>query len=189
METKKSKAKSNLISENQILYKVVSKKNYLDKTKAAKFYAQVQNTGRVSLGTIEEELEKSSSVTRGDVMSIMANLQDIVCKSLRNGNVVQLGDLGTLRVSVSSKGADTVSKFTAQNINKARVNFRAGTGLLSMIANLKYAKFNLPEATASDTEPDGKSDGKDSGNTKGDGTDTGGKTGGNIGGDSDEGKI
>jgi len=179
METKKSKAKSNLISENQILYKVVSKKNYLDKTKAAKFYAQVQNTGRVSLGTIEEELEKSSSVTRGDVMSIMANLQDIVCKSLRNGNVVQLGDLGTLRVSVSSKGADTVSKFTAQNINKARVNFRAGTGLLN----------NLPEATASDTEPDGKSDGKDSGNTKGDGTDTGGKTGGNIGGDSDEGKI
>jgi predicted histone-like DNA-binding protein len=178
----KAKAKSNLISENQVLYKPVLKKNYLDKTKAAKYYAQVQNTGRVSLRTIEEELEQSSSVTRGDVMSIISNLEVLICKCLRNGNVVQLGDIGTFRVSVSSKGAASAKDFTAQNITKARINFRAGVGLTSLLTTLKYAKMG--EDGAATTDDKGKTDG---GGTK---TDTGGgNTGGNTGGDSDGGKI
>lgn len=165
METKK--VKSNLINENQILYKVVSKKNIIDKTKPAKYYAQVQNTGRMSLDSIEEELEKSSSVTRGDVKSIMANLQDLVCKALRRGNVVQLGGIGTFRVSVSSKGTEKADNFTAQQITKARVNFRAGTGLSDTISKLKYAKYGVP-VNESDNKSDGGGTkaGDDSGDSK-----------------------
>lgn len=51
---------------------------------------------------------------------------------------MRLGELGLLRIVVSSKGAETKETFTAANILRPRIAFYAGTRLREAVAGLHF---------------------------------------------------
>jgi predicted histone-like DNA-binding protein len=178
------------ITENQVFYTTVKKHNLRDKTKAPLYYAQVHHAGRASLVTLQSRLCQMSSLSKGDVQSVLSNLMDVIMDLLREGKIIELGQLGNMYISVRSKGMEVEKDFSSANIKGAHIRFVAGTDLKQLMKSLSYLKLSEDAGTAaSDTKSDGKGNGTDSGNTKGDSTNTGGSTGGNTGGDSDGGKI
>ncbi len=184
--TNKTKKKTYVlpVTENQVFYAAVKRQNLHDRSKPKLYYAQVHHSGRASLTTLQDRITQMSALSKGDVQSVLSNLIEVILGELRNGRIVEIGDLGSLYVSVCSKGAASEKELTSAAIKSAHINFRAGADLKKLMNSLSYLKLSEDAgAAATDTKSDGKGNGTDSGNTKGDGI------GGNTGGDSDGGKI
>ena len=67
-------------------------------------------------------------------------LEDVITDALKGGEIVRLGDLGTLQIGISSKGAVTEEEYDASLIKKARINFRPGLALPGILTGLTYKK-------------------------------------------------
>ena len=121
-------------------YKLVERGNPLDKTAPKKTYAQPVYDGRVDLKVIANDLVLISALSRGDISSVLENTVDIIPKYLLMGKSVQLGELGTLRLSFSSEGVDDTSTFTVGMIRGRKVLFTAGSLLKGVLHNLTFER-------------------------------------------------
>lgn len=61
-------------------------------------------------------------------------------EQLLNGNKVQLGELGTFGISISSEGANSMQEFTAKNIKAVNILFAPGPDFENLIDR---AEFNV----------------------------------------------
>ena len=67
-------------------------------------------------------------------------MEDVIIDALKSGEIVRLGDLGTLQLGVSGKGTLTEEEYDSSVIRKARINFRPGVALSGMLTMLTYTK-------------------------------------------------
>lgn len=104
-------------------FKKTPKKNPQDREAPPKFYATPVNSGKVTLDDFANRIARSSSLTRGDIINVLSNFLDEMPEYLKDGKSVQLGDFGTVRLSFSSQGADTVDEVNASLIKDVRVIF------------------------------------------------------------------
>jgi predicted histone-like DNA-binding protein len=121
-------------------YKLVARKNPQNPQASAKYYAAPVNDGKVSQKTIALEIVALSSLSRGDVSNSIDGLIDTIPKYLLMGKSVSLGDLGTLRISFSSKGVDSPEEFTVALIMGVRIVFTPSPALREAIKNIKFEK-------------------------------------------------
>ncbi len=105
-----------------------------------KFYASAQTTGNLGIDELTEQIERISTVSGADIRAVLYSIVDVVPKLLSNGNIVNIGDLGAFRVSISSDGSATAEEVTANNIKKAKILFRPGKKFSSMLKTLEYKK-------------------------------------------------
>ncbi|MDH6304353.1 putative histone-like DNA-binding protein [Parabacteroides sp. PF5-5] len=61
--------------------------------------------------------------------AILDSLNWVMDVELQAGNIVQLGEFGNFRLSISSQGTDKEDDFTAANIKKAKIVFSPGKSL------------------------------------------------------------
>ena len=59
---------------------------------------------------------------------------------LEEGVIVRLGDLGSLRLSISSSGEETDKDVTSHSIKGGKCIFTPGKALKHMLNNLEYEK-------------------------------------------------
>ena len=103
--------------------KLQKKKNPQKRTEE-KFYANPVNLGKKTLRDIAHDIAGRSSLTRGDIENVLANFMDCLPHYLRDGFSVQLGEFGTMRLTLSSEGAATEKAFKTETI-KPRVELKA----------------------------------------------------------------
>ena len=78
--------------------------------------------------------------SRADISAILYMAVDCMREQLLEGKKIRLGDLGDFSVSLSSKGAETADKFSAQNITGVNVVWDCGQEFKNLIAD---AESNL----------------------------------------------
>jgi nucleoid DNA-binding protein len=61
-------------------------------------------------------------------------------ESLEDGQIVRLGDLGSLRINVKSKGEETEADVSASSIEGAKAVFTPSAKLKDLLKTLKYVK-------------------------------------------------
>ena len=123
-----------------VTYSVSPRINPRDKDAAPKFYGHVQASGDVSLREMAERIQSTCTVHKSDVFAVLVALEDVITDALKSGEIVRLGDLGTLQIGISSKGAATEEDYSESLITKARINFRPGSALAGMLTSLTFAK-------------------------------------------------
>lgn len=123
-----------------IKFKTIQKVNPRDVQGERKHYAQVVATDTVGFDELSETISENSSLMPEDIAGVLIALERNIIRSLKNGRVVNLGSLGTFRLSVSSEGHETTDDVTGHSIRKARVLFRAGKGMSTMLNNLVFKK-------------------------------------------------
>lgn len=106
-----------------------------------KFYASANITGEKTLAALTKDIEKMSSVNGADIRAVLYALVDAMQSALSNGEAVRLGELGSLRVSISSEGKDTEKEVTAATIKGAKVIFTPGKDLKTMLDTLEFKKM------------------------------------------------
>ena len=176
--------------------------------------SEVQNAFAVAQYTDVMTIEKFARhiashgcvYSRADISAILYLAVDCMREQLLEGKKIRLGDLGDFSVSISSKGAETADKFSAQNITGVNVVWDCGQEFKNLIAD---AEFNLVasrsaqaavlkaikagQTTVDLTSPDSPSGGGSEGSTSGGsgsqtpsgGSDSGG-SGSQGGGSSDD---
>ena len=150
--------------------------------------SEVQNAFAVAQYTDVMTIEKFARhiashgcvYSRADISAILYLAVDCMREQLLEGKKIRLGDLGDFSVSISSKGAETADKFSAQNITGVNVVWDCGQEFKNLIAD---AEFNLVasrsaqaavlkaikagQTTVDLTSPDNPSGGSDGGSASG----------------------
>ena len=135
-----------------VTYSVAPRINPRDKEAAPKFYGRVQANGDVSIREMSERIQQSCTVHKADVQAVLLALEDCITDALKGGEIVRLGDLGTLQISISSKGAVTEEEYDVSLIKKARINFRPGLALAGILTGLTYKKVAIKTAKKEENE-------------------------------------
>ena len=126
-----------------VTYSVVPRINPREKNDPPKFYAQAQARGDVNVREMAERIQASCTVHKTDVYAVLVALEDVVKEAIQNGEIVRLGELCTLQVSLSGKGTLTEKEYDDTLIKKAKINFRPGVVLASALETLKYSKVPI----------------------------------------------
>lgn len=101
--------------------RVKSRKNPIDST--VKYYITESNAGYVELADIAEQIEKISTVSSADIKAVLDSLQHVVIENLKNCVSVRLGDLGSFRATIGSKGVKAQEDASVDLIKCVRVVF------------------------------------------------------------------
>ena len=123
-----------------VTYSVVPRRNPSEKGTPPKFYAQAQARGDVNIREMSERIQATCTVHKSDVYAVLVVLEDVVAEAIENGEIVRLGDLCTLQVSLTGKGALTEEDYNTSLIKRAKINFRPGTALANALASLSFSK-------------------------------------------------
>ena len=176
----------------------------LVKTEVQKAYAIAQYTDVMNIEKFARHISTHGCVySRADISAILYLAVDCMREQLLEGKKIRLGDLGDFSINLSSKGADSADKFSAQNITGVNVVWEPGIEFKSLLAD---AEFNLVasrnaqaallkaikagqtvvDITQTETPDDGGNDTPSGGNdnTGGSGSDSGSGTDSGSGSDS-----
>ena len=95
-------------------------------------------------------IEKTCTVSSADIKAVLDALQHEIVESLRAGNSVRLGDLGSFRATLSSSGVEAPENVSASLIKSVRVRFTPGAKMNEIFGNLKALSFNRVEGVIKD---------------------------------------
>lgn len=112
--------------------------------KKIKYYAVPIRSDKVHINNLAEELSHRCSLTKGDVLSALSGLVDLIEEHLHKGDSVQLDELGTFTLSATSDGFDTPEECTPSKVRAQKICFRADNKLKK---NLQFVKFEKDEST------------------------------------------
>ena len=113
----------------------------LVKTEVQKAYAIAQYTDVMNIEKFARHIASHGSVySRADIAAILYLTVDCMREQLLEGKKIRLGDLGDFSLILTSKGADSADKFSAQNITGVNVVWDPGMEFKSLLAD---AEFNL----------------------------------------------
>ena len=135
---------------------VVPRLNPRDKDASPKYYAQAQARGDMNIRDMADRIQASCTVHKSDVYAVLVALEDVVAESIQNGEIVRLGDLCTLQVSLLGKGAISEEDYNTALIKRAKINFRPGKVLANALTSLNYSKVEIkyPKETEEDSGED-----------------------------------
>lgn len=105
-----------------------------------KFYAQSVFSGELDLEELTQRIEKISTVSGADIRAVLYAMVDVIPEALADNRIVRLGDLGSLRLNVSSMGVEKEDALTAESIRGTKIIFTPGSKLKTMQNNVKFSK-------------------------------------------------
>ena len=133
--------------------KLIERRKPGTKTGPGKFYASPVNVGKKNLRDIAHDIAGRSSLTRGDIENVLANFMDCLPHYLRDGFSVQLGEFGTMRLTLSSEGAATEKAFKTETI-KPRVTFTPGVELKTALRDNSYETVKEEKSSSKPSHKD-----------------------------------
>jgi len=125
-----------------IKIKSYEKVNPRDLNAPRKHYAQYVVTDKVDFAELTEIIAESSTLMPEDITGVLIALERNIIRALHNGRIVQLGSIGSLRLSIRAEGKDTPEEVSALDVRKAKVNYYAGKGISKMLKNLTFRKID-----------------------------------------------
>jgi predicted histone-like DNA-binding protein len=123
-----------------IKFNVIEKHNPAKPDDRKKFYASTISKGEATIEDLTKSIEKISTVSGADIRGVLYALVDVLTTDLANGQIVRIGDLGSLRVSISSEGKEKAEQVNAASVIDSRILFTPGPKLKDMLLLLKYEK-------------------------------------------------
>lgn len=113
-----------------IPFKKIKRQNPLDLDASPKFYIQLVTMGQtVTLDTIAYEMKEFSSLSVGDIKSVLVNFVTVMRRALYNGHSVNIEGFGVFNLSAHSDGCETAADCTVKAIRNIRVTFRAAKSI------------------------------------------------------------
>ena len=166
-------------------------------TEVQKAFAVAQYADVMNIEKFAKHISTHGCVySRADISAILYMAVDCMREQLLEGKKIRLGDLGDFSVMISSTGAESADKFSAQNIkgvtvvwdpgkefktlfNDAEFNLVASRSVQAAVLKALKANQSIVDITSPDNTPDGGGDqtgeNPDTGGSGNDNTDTGGE--------------
>jgi len=138
-------------------YSVSGRPNPREKNEPKRYYASPQVSDNVTMDEFCRHIASHGSVySRADVQSVLAQAVDCLREMLLDGKQVSLGDLGSFKIGLNSKGALVPEDFNPlHHIKSVHVNWTPGQQFRSLqgdaqwnlVANRKAQRLLLKAVT------------------------------------------
>lgn len=113
-----------------VTYKRVFRKNPALKDGTGKYPPQLIVWGKsATLDTLAQQMKESSSLTLGDIRSVLTNFVAAMRAELYNGHSVNVDGFGVFSLSATTEGVDRKEDCGADQIKSVRINFRASSAI------------------------------------------------------------
>ena len=114
-----------------VIYKVVTRPTDPRVPNSPKrFYPHLITLGQsVSLKYLAEKMRDRSSLSVGDIKSVIQNFVDKMKEQLLEGKTVNIAGLGVFMLAAKSKGSDKAEDITAKSVDSVRICFQANKEL------------------------------------------------------------
>ena len=112
--------------------------NPIHPEKAALAYAKPQVSEVMSFRKFVQHIAEHGGYTRGKVKGVLSDMCTCLVEMLLEGKKVQLEELGDFWISLSSEGAETVEKFSANNIKAVNIVFTPGIDFENLISKAEF---------------------------------------------------
>lgn len=104
-----------------------------------KAYARNQVTEVWPLEKFSKHIADHNGVfSRGTVKGVISDMCECLVEQLLNGNKIELGELGTFSISISSEGAESIEKFTSKNIKEVNILFTPGVDFENLVDRAEF---------------------------------------------------
>ena len=90
--------------DNILNYSVAERKDPRNPEQEGLYYAHARTKGVLDTKGLIERIRNRGTVGSPDIVAVLITMEDIVTEALCNGEIVRLGELGSLSLSVSSRG-------------------------------------------------------------------------------------
>lgn len=109
------------------------------KDETPKAYAKNQVSEIWSLEKFAKHISDHNGVySRGTVKGVISDMCECLVEQLLNGNKIQLGELGTFGISISSEGAESIEKFASKNIKAVNILFSPGADFENLVGRAEF---------------------------------------------------
>lgn len=93
-----------------------------------KWYARAAMTETVTIDTLADEMEQNCTLKRADIIAVLSELSVTMKRHLQASHRVKLDRLGTFKLAINTKSAETAKDFTANdNVTNVRILFQPET--------------------------------------------------------------
>lgn len=89
-----------------------------------KYIPKIQVESPVGFDQMAEMIEKKSTMSRGDILGVLSELETTACWMLENGNPVTLGIFGTFYPTIEAMSVDSPEKVSSKLIKRFRVLYK-----------------------------------------------------------------
>ena len=80
----------------------------------------------------------NSGYSRGMVKAILSDMCDCLVEQLLNGNKIKLGEFGVFSISMNCEGAESLEKFTEENIKAVNIKFNPGVDFENLVGQAEF---------------------------------------------------
>jgi predicted histone-like DNA-binding protein len=122
-------------------YKIVKQCNALDKDKKEMYYPRLTNRTRMGLMDVAGQISRQSTLSKADTIAVLAALEDVIPDMLKEGNIVDLGALGTFTLQSTAGTGTEVSVVSWRNFSELKVRFKPGPALKIQLPEVKFKKL------------------------------------------------
>lgn len=179
------------MGKRMINYSVYMMGNPIKPEMPEKAYAKNQVSEIWTLEKFSKHIADHNGVfSRGTVKGVISDMCECLVEQLLNGNKIQLGELGTFGISISSEGAESIEKFTSKNIKAVNILFAPGADFENLIGQAQFCLVSSRVAQAATLKAEKAGEAivdlaaakANSGTQPGNNPDNSGSTGGNDSG-------
>lgn len=138
-------------------YKLVERRDFSKDAPegSKKTYAQLTNNGTVSFDELCKDIAEETAQTTADVKSCVDRFAHHVSKHIKEGRLVQAGELGSFMLAVGSTGAESADKFNAATMmKKPKVQFNPGRLLQEARSQVTFERVGEKKDKPSGGEDD-----------------------------------
>ncbi len=123
-----------------VKYTVITRPNPQDPQSPRKYYPSYASSGRVSQRQLARRAAEISTLSPADLAAATEALLSLIPQLLTEGNIVDLGDFGTFRLTIQAAGADTAEAVNAHQIKKVNVRFTPGKEFKQSLSQVTFEK-------------------------------------------------
>lgn len=121
-------------------YKIVKQCNALDKDKKEMYYPRLTNRTRMGLMDVAGQISRQSTLSKADTIAVLAALEEVIPDMLKEGNIVDLGALGTFTLQSTADTGKEESEVSWRNFSELKVRFKPGNALKIKLPEVKFKK-------------------------------------------------
>ena len=122
-----------------IEYSVFLMTNYLKPEDGAEAYAKNQVREIWDLNKFCKHIAShNAGYSRGMVKAILSDMCDCIVEQLLNGNKIKLGEFGVFSISINCEGAESLEKFTEENIKSVNIKFNPGVDFENLVDKAEF---------------------------------------------------
>lgn len=141
--------------------------NPSDANAPKKWYAMAQSSGTANITELCTLIAARSTVSSADVKAVLDNLNFVIDFQLKSGRIVRMGELGSFRLSLSSKGVTNKGDFSPSMLKTPKIIFTPGTLLKETRITARFTQVSdkqereqLPESNGGGTGNNGGTPGE-----------------------------